>query len=59
MTIPSESSSKTAMKRCKQIFGSSSGSGDIREKRKFEKQGTMVIIIREGGEEIRRQTVTF
>ena len=43
--VSTESSSEMGAKRCKQIFCSSSGSRDIREKRKVEKQGDVFFFI--------------
>ena len=45
MSGPAESSLKTDKQKCKNIFCSLSGSGDIREKRKVEKQGVRVFLL--------------
>ena len=43
--VPTERSSEKGAKRCKQIYCTSSGSGDIHEKRKVEKQGGCVFLL--------------
>ena len=43
--ILTESSSEKGAKRCKQIYYTSSGSGDIHEKRKVQKQGGCVFLL--------------
>ena len=44
--VLTESSSEKGAKRCKQIYCTSSGSGDIHEKRKVEKQGDVFFCYR-------------
>ena len=44
--VPTESSSEKDAKRCKHMFCSSSGSEDIREKQKVEKQGDVFFCYR-------------